>query len=98
MSSSASTLIHLATLISSNTAKVEDYLKGADHPYPSFEASGPATALPTDAPPEIEAARLAAVEASIELTQLLQGTTALLFPYVRIHFLISVYTNFISQR
>lgn len=78
---STSRITELAGIISSNTSKVDEYLRQNVLPQPSFEIDGPVNPIP-DAPEEIEKARDSAVEASIELQQLLQGTDSLLFPHV----------------
>ena len=80
---STSRIAELAAVISSNTGKVDKYLQEKALPQPSFEIDGPTNPI-SDAPEEIEEARKCAVEASIELQQLLQGVDSLLFPHVSI--------------
>ena len=79
----ASTRIaELAGLIASNTATVDDYLRSHNLPSPSFDVDGPVNlGIPAEAV-EIESARVAAVEASMELQDLLQGPNTLLRPNV----------------
>ena len=75
---------YLAETISTNTAKVDSYLQLHSLPQPSFAVDGPTRLLPSDADaPDIEEARTKAIEASIELQQLLQGPRSLLTPSVR---------------
>ena len=75
---------YLAETISINTAKVDSYLQLDSLPQPSFAVDGPTRLLPSDADaPDIEEARTKAIEASIELQQLLQGPRSLLTPSVR---------------
>ena len=75
---------YLADTISTNTAKVDSYLQLHSLPHPSFAVDGPTRLLPSDADaPNIEEARTKAIEASIELQQLLQGPKSLLTPSVR---------------
>lgn len=81
MSSRPSRIVELATLIATSTAKIDEYLRLHNHPQPSFDVDAPAQVLP-DETPEIEDARTTAVEASIELQELLQGAESLLCPFV----------------
>ncbi|KAG8527118.1 uncharacterized protein KY384_008547 [Bacidia gigantensis] len=70
----------LVCSISSNTATVEAYLESQGLPSPSFNVDAPRDlGIPPDAN-DIEDARRAALEATIELQDLLQGPTALLRP------------------
>ncbi|KAM0797379.1 O-methyltransferase [Usnea florida] len=73
-------IAQLAALISSNTAKVDLYLKSQGLPPPSFDVDAPNDlGIPPQAT-DIDDARKAALEASIELQDLLQGSTSLLRP------------------
>ncbi|KAI9711576.1 MAG: hypothetical protein M1820_002141 [Bogoriella megaspora] len=64
----------------SNTAKVDEYLRANDKPTPSFDVDAPVDfGIPEDEL-DIEDARRAAIEAALELQDLLQGATALLRP------------------
>ena len=74
-----SRITELATLVSANTAKVEDYLRSNNLPFPSFDVDGP---VDLKLSPEIDSARVAAIEASIELQELLQGPVEALKPMV----------------
>lgn len=77
-------IVHLANVISANTAKVNSYLQTHSFPQPSFAVDAPIELLPSDAnTPDVEEARTKAIEASIELQQLLQGPRSLLTPPVR---------------
>lgn len=75
-------IAELATSVSTNTAKVDEYLKSHSRPSPSFDVDHPADlGIPPEAI-DIDNARKAALEASIELQDLLQGPTSLLRPVV----------------
>ena len=75
---------YLTNTISNNTAKVDSYLQLHSLPQPSFAVDAPTRLLPSNAnAPDIEEARTKAIEASIELQQLLQGPRSLLTPSVR---------------
>lgn len=66
----------LASIVSTNTAKVDAYLRSRGIPSPSLDANAPLNlGIPKDAV-EIDNARQAALGASIELQDLLQGPTA----------------------
>lgn len=78
----ASRIAHLSGLIAVNVAKLEDYLKEKNLPVPSFDVDGPVNMNHSSDAPEIEAARIAAIEASIELSDLLQGPILSLRPIV----------------
>lgn len=71
-------ILELATQISKDTGKVNDYLVSKGLPQPSFGIDGP-TNLTLESP-EAEAARLNAVGASMELADLLQGPVSCLRP------------------
>ena len=80
--SNTSRIAELSAIISTNTAKVDEYLKSHNRPSPSFGEDHPADlGIPPDAV-EIDNARNAALEASIELQDLLQGPASLLRPIV----------------
>ncbi|CAG8956540.1 hypothetical protein HYFRA_00003929 [Hymenoscyphus fraxineus] len=79
---STSRILELSTIISTNTQKIDTYLLVNDLPQPSFQEHGPLKVLPDGSPPELEQARIEAVEASIELQQLLQGPDSLLTPTI----------------
>ena len=75
-------MAHLAALISSNTAKIDMYLKSQGLPSPSFDVDAPNDlGIPPEAT-DIDDVRKSALEASIELQDLLQGSTSLLRPVV----------------
>lgn len=79
-------ITELAAIIAANTSKVDDYLTAHGSPQPSFDVDGPADIkFPSDAA-DIDAARTTAIEASIELQDLLQGNRSLLRPQVSINF------------
>jgi hypothetical protein len=64
----------LAAIISENTAKVNEYLLANDFPLPSFNVDAPQKSLidPEEAP-EIEAARIAIIDASLMMHDLMLG-------------------------
>lgn len=77
-----SRVAQLSELIATNVAKLEEYWKSHNLLFPSFDVDGPVDMnLSTDAP-ETEAARITAIEASIELQDLLQGPIISLRPIV----------------
>ena len=77
-----SRIAELATQIAENTTKVDDYIAANGIPSPSFDADGPTDLVMQS--PEIEKARLAAIGASMELQDLLQGPVACLRPAVSV--------------
>ena len=79
---SPSRISELADIISTNTQKINDYLQTHNLPQPSFAVNGPVQPIPLDVQ-GLQEARTLAVEASIELQQLLQGVDKLLFPEVK---------------
>ena len=81
----ASRIAQLSGLIAVNVAKLEGYLNENNLPFPSFDVDGPVKINYSSDAPEIEAARTAAVEASIELHDLLQGPILALRPMVSSH-------------
>lgn len=79
-STMGSKIIQLAQQILSNTEKVSEHLQSHSLPQPSFDINGP---LDFDIKiPSVEAARLSAIEASMELQDLLIGPTMILRPVV----------------
>ena len=80
-------IVELASIISSNTAAVDQYLTSHGHPTPTLDVSAPAH-LPID-PVEagqIEQARRAVIEATDELSALMKGPAELLRVGVRFTF------------
>ena len=75
----SSRIAELAVLVSSNTDKVNSYLASKALPSPSFDENGP---VDFQLSPEIEAARIAAIDATTELQALLLGPVDLLRPIV----------------
>lgn len=73
-------ITELATQISENLAKVENYLRSNNLPQPSFLPDGPTNLIMSVM--DVEDSRLAAVEAAAELLDLLQGPVACLLPPV----------------
>jgi hypothetical protein len=64
----------LATLISTNTEKINQHLISTNQPTPSFDAGSPDLDLPHD----VQALRELVIEASSELQELLMGPKELL--------------------
>ena len=75
----ASEIARLAALVLTNTVRVDDYLQENGLPVPSFHEDGP---IDLSLSPEIEAARVAALEASLRLNDLLRGPVELVRPTV----------------
>jgi hypothetical protein len=76
----ASRIAELATQISSNSQRIDDYLAANKLPPPSFDEDGP---VKLNLSIEIERARSAVLNATAELQALLQGPDQLLRPIVR---------------
>jgi hypothetical protein len=76
MSSSQSRIAELATTVAQHTHRIDSYLAEKGLPYPSFKVYGP---VDLELPPDIEQSRIAALQASQELNDLLQGPRDLLF-------------------
>ena len=83
----ASEIVKLAELVLTSTVKVDDYLQTHRLPLPSFHEDGPVDLKLSD---PIEAARIAALEASIRLGDLLRGPVELVRPTVRLYNLVVV--------
>ncbi len=76
----ASRISQLASLIPSNTSKVDEYLLSNQLPSPSFDTDGPISLDIKST--EVQDARNAAINAAMELQDLLQGPIACLLPRV----------------
>ena len=76
----ASRIVELASQLTSNVDQVNNHLKSHDLPQPSFDVNAPFE-LELDSP-DVEKARISAIEATIELQDLLMGPTMLLRPIV----------------
>lgn len=79
----SSRIIELAQLIASQTAIVDSHIHENNLPQPSFDPDGPIEPIQKSTT-EVENARTKAVEATIELRQLLEGSVKLLLPEVSI--------------
>jgi hypothetical protein len=91
-------ITELAAIISSNTAKVNTYLKSNNIPSPSFNIDAPLNlGIPKEAT-EIDNARRLALAATIELQDLLQGPTACLRPVLNGTSLQAIYTYDIATK
>ena len=75
-------IVQLANSIAANTALVDNYFRANDLPTPSFSLGGPVDFGLAKKAPHVESARIAAIEASIELQELLTGPIQLLRPVV----------------
>lgn len=73
---SQSRIAELAALVASHTACVDQYISDNGLSHPSFNADSPVN---LGLPPDIEKSRIAVLEASQELNDLLQGPRDLLF-------------------
>ena len=77
----SSEIAKLAALVLTNTAKVDDFLQSNKLPAPTFHEDGP---IDLGLSPEVEAARVAAIESSLRLHDLLRGPVELIRPTVHI--------------
>ena len=75
----ASEIAELTETIASNTTIVNEYLEANKLPQPSFDEDGPVN---FQLSPEVEKARLAALDASTQLSDLLRGPVECLRPTV----------------
>ena len=78
-----SRILQLVNQLVHNVDNVNSYLQSNSLPQPSFDLDAPLE-LGTKSAPDVEAARISAIEATIELQDLLMGPTMLLRPMVRI--------------
>ena len=79
---SVSRISDLAAEVSRSTAILDEHLSKNDLPQPSFDPDAPIDAF-GGAPDHIESARNNAIEACIELQQLLGGNVNVMIPDVR---------------
>ena len=75
----ASEIAKLAALVLTNTIRVDDYLQTNKLPSPSFHEDGP---IDFGLSSDVEAARIAAIEASFRLHDRLRGPVELIRPTV----------------
>ena len=73
-------ITELAIRIQENTFKVDDYMSRKGLPSPSFDEDGPVDFKISS--PEIEEARITAIDSTLELHQLLLGPALCLRPVV----------------
>lgn len=78
----ASRIAKLASLINTNVSSLDAYLKSNNLPTPSFAADAPVTLDIKSS--EINNAKVQAVDACIELLDLLQGPVSCMMPQVRL--------------
>ncbi|KAL6715591.1 hypothetical protein ACLMJK_006552 [Lecanora helva] len=88
---SSARIVQLSSKIAYNVAVLDEYLRTQGLPSLSFDLDGLSEFEVLKEHPEIENARVAALEATIELQDLLQGTTALLGPTVNATSLQAIY-------
>jgi hypothetical protein len=67
------TISELASIIATNTAKVNDYLSSKNLPSPSFDVNAPSTSLIPPEAEDIESARAAVIDATTKLHRLMLG-------------------------
>ncbi|KAH7312620.1 putative O-methyltransferase [Stachybotrys elegans] len=91
MASSSSRIAELATAVATHTQLINIYLAEKGLPQPSFDGNG---TVDFNLPPELEQSRLAAIEATQELNDLLQGPRDLIFNHDQNQIL---YLKFISH-
>ncbi|KAI1282907.1 S-adenosyl-L-methionine-dependent methyltransferase [Xylaria sp. FL0933] len=77
----ASRIVELANRIASNTAKINDYLLSHNLPPPSFEVDGPLDTLIPKHELDIETARVAVIDDTLELRRLVLGPREYLMSY-----------------
>ncbi|KAF3025037.1 hypothetical protein E8E14_014355 [Neopestalotiopsis sp. 37M] len=70
---SPSRIVELSTRIATNTAKVDEYLISHDLPTPSFDVDGPFQSMIPKDDVELEAARVAIIDDTLELRRLVLG-------------------------
>jgi hypothetical protein len=75
MSFSQSRIAQLATIIANQTQQIDTFLADSRLPHPSFDSDGP---VELGLPPNLEQARIAVLQATQELNDLLQGPRDLL--------------------
>ncbi|CAJ2513257.1 Uu.00g013760.m01.CDS01 [Anthostomella pinea] len=91
MASPQSRITELAATVATHTARIDSYLAEHSLPFPSFESDGP---ISLGLPRELEESRSAALRASQELDDLLQGPRDLIFNH---HHNQLLYLKFISR-
>ncbi len=78
---SSSRLVELSARIAANTTKVNDYLITHQLPQPSFDVDGPLESLIPKQAIDIEAARVAVIDDTLELRRLILGPRDYLLSY-----------------
>lgn len=66
-------IVELSARIADNTAKVNEYLNAHHLPTPSFDVSAPLQSMIPNTEVEIEAARVAIIDDTLELRRLMLG-------------------------
>ena len=78
MSPTESRIAELGVVVAHHTQRIDYYLAENSLPYPSFDVEGPADLR---LPPDLEQSRVAVLQASQELNDLLQTPRDLLFSH-----------------
>lgn len=80
-----SRIIELSSRIAANTAKLNDYLVAHDLPTPSFAENGPRDTLVPKYELEVESARVAIIDDTLELRRLSLGPREFLMSHTVSH-------------
>ncbi|KAK7751322.1 hypothetical protein SLS62_006728 [Diatrype stigma] len=78
---SASRILELSSRIAANTTKLDNYLTSKNLPSPSFDVEGPRDTLVPKDETEVEAARVAIIDDTMELRRLVLGPREYLMSY-----------------
>lgn len=76
-----SRIVELATRIANNTATINDYLRSHNLPTPSFDVDGPLDTLIPKHETDVESARVAVIDDTLELRRLVLGPREYLMSY-----------------
>ncbi|GAP82801.1 putative S-adenosyl-L-methionine-dependent methyltransferase [Rosellinia necatrix] len=77
----SSRIVELATKIASNTARINEYLLSHDLPTPDFDVDGPLDTLIPKHEIDVESARVAVIDDTLELRRLVLGPREYLMSY-----------------
>lgn len=78
---STTRILELSSRIATNTTKLNDYLVSNNLPAPSFDLNGPTDSLIPKENTDLEAARVAIIDDTLELRQLMLGPREYLMSY-----------------
>jgi len=81
MASPECRITELASRIAANTTKLNEYLVASNLPTPSFDLNGPTDPLVPKHETEVEAARVAIIDDTLELRRLVLGPREYLMSY-----------------